>query len=441
VLAHRYREDEEKMRAILRLQDDRTAFSSYGFQGTGLQVYQYEGWHVPSGKGASAGRYVCAVGNCTLEDRIWDGGRRNKPPIANYQWSEPLAGFYGQGLAEQGKGIQSELNALIREIQNGHHLITGRWMVEANSKVVAAHINNDLSSILRYFGTKPEYVSPVIIQPEVYQHMIWLVSMYYQLAGINQQTAAAQKPAGIDSGEAQRVYADQQTETLLQKGKRYEAFVKECGQLVTDAAKELAEHGAYEVRAQNDDGFETINWAELDDPDGYELTVSATSSLPGTVSGKIDLAYDIMKLGVFDTGDMVDLMPMIGMPDVMQKSKLKRASYQLIFKRVGEMLRLGIPWEPTPFINVDEAIALTTAMYNLADSKNTAHKTVVPEAHMAVVRDFMVKLDDAKAKAAPPALPPAAMAPGQAGLLAPGSAAPAAGAAPAPSLPPVPQAA
>jgi hypothetical protein len=433
VLAHKYRKDEDKQKAILRLQDDRTAFSSYGFQGTGLQVYVYEGWHVPSGKDASDGRYVCAVGNCTLEDRIWDGGRDNKPPIANFQWSEPLAGYYGQGIAEQGKGIQSELNALARQIQNGHHLITGRWMVEANSKVISQHINNDLSSILRYYGVKPEYVLPVIIQPEIYQHMIWLVGEYYNLAALNQQSAQAQKPAGLDSGEAQRVYADQQTETLLDKGKRYEEFVKECGQLVTDAAQELAAHGTYEVRAQNDDGFETIDWAELDDPDGYQLTVSATSSLPGTISGKIDLAYDVMKLGVFDTGDMTDLMPMIGLPDVLQKSKLKRASYQNVFKHVGEMLRLGTPWMPTPLLNLDEAIALATAMYNLAESKG------VDDARLQLVRDFIDECVKLKPQA--PALPAAAMAPGQAGMMAPGSPGPAAGAPAAPPLPPVPQAA
>lgn len=429
VLAHRYRKDADKQERILRLSDDKTGPESNGFPCTALQVYQYEGWHTPSGPGATDGRYTCGVGDVTLVDRVWDGGRNGKPPIARYRWSEGLAGYYGQGIVEQGKAIQSEINVLVRQIQNGHHLIVGRWLVESGSKVIAAHINNDLSSILRYAGTKPEYLLPTIIAPEVYAHLWQLVAKYYELAGINQQSAQAQKPAGLDSGEAQRVYADQQTETLLEKGQRFEDFVKECGQLTTDAAKELADHGSYEVRAANDDGFETIDWKELDDPDGYELRVAPTSSLPGTPSGKIDLAYDLMKLGELDTGDVLDV---IGMPDILQKERLKRASYNLVFKKVGLMLRKGETWEPTPFLNQPESLALATAMLNLAESKG------VDDGRLQVVRDFLVKLDKLKPVAPPP---PMAMAPGAAGMMAAGAPGAAPGAAPAPPMPAVPQAA
>lgn len=430
-LAHLYKDDEEKREKILRLSDENRSYDSYGFQGEGFQVYQYEAWHKPSGKGCPDGRYVKCVGNVTLDDRPWDGGRCGKPPIASFRWSKSVAGWYGQGIAEQGRAIQSEINALIRQIQNGHHLITGQWLIEGNSQVKAAHINNDLSRLLRYQGVKPEYQVPVIISPEVYAHLWQLVAKYYELAGINQQTAQAQKPAGLDSGEAQRVYADQQTETLLEKGQRFEAFVQECGQLVTDAAKELAETGSYEVRAASDDAFETINWKDLDDPDGYECRVHPTSSLPGTPSGKIDLAYDLMKLGDFDTADVMEI---IGMPDMLQKTRLKMASRKLVEKRVGEMLRLGKPWSPTPFLNLDEAIAIARDMYNLADSKD------VPDSRLALVRDFITACVKEKPQAPPP--PPApAMAPGAAGVMAPGAAPVAAPPQAAPALPSVPQAA
>ncbi len=65
------------------------------------------------------------------------------------------------------------------------------------------------------------------------------------LKEMNQQSAQAQKPAGLDSGEAQRVYADQQTETLLEKGQRWEEFVRISGQQTEDAARTLAEKGAF----------------------------------------------------------------------------------------------------------------------------------------------------------------------------------------------------
>lgn len=412
VLAYQYREQPDKADRIEMLAADKSGNDNYGFQQRGLSVYLYEGWHRPSGREAGDGRYVKGVANVTLEDRPWDGGRNGRPNIASFQWSPSVGGYYGQGIAEQGRGIQSEINALVRQIQNGHHLITGRWLIEGNSKVIASHINNDLSSLLRYTGTKPEYFAPAIIAPEMYQHLWNLVQKYYELSGVNQQAAQAQKPVGVTSGEAQRVYAEQQTETLLEKGTRFEDFVKECGQLCVDAAKLLAEKGAYEVHAAADDGFETIDWKDVEDPDGFECTVEATNSLPGTVAGKLELGNDLLKLGEFDSADLFEI---IGLPDMLQKQKLKLSSRRLVEKKVGEMLREGKPWAPTPTINKDEAFAIARDMVNMAEAKDPPP----PEEHLQMVRDFMVALVDLRTLELPqPAAP--AMAPGAPGLMAPG---------------------
>lgn len=429
-LAWQYKDDEEKRQAILATSGEKDDDAEFGYQERACRVRKEEAWHAPSGKGATDGRHVICIGTKTLLDVPWDGGRRNKPEFAVFRWSLPTVGWYGQGLVEQGKAIQVEINKLVRQIQNGHHLITGRWLVEGNSKVIAAHINNDLASLLRYTGTRPEYIAPAIIAPEMYAHLWRLKQEYYELAGMSETLAASEKPQGLKSGEAQREYKDTQTETLLERGQRYEAFVQECGQLVTDAAKELAEDGAYEVRAMADDAFETIKWNELDDPDGYECRVSASSSLPGTTAAKVDLGYDLMKLGVYDSSDIAEL---IGMPDTLQKTRLKLASRKLVEKKVGEMLRLGKPYMPTPFLNLDEAIAISRDMHNLAESKDVA------DDRLQLVRDFLEACE--MMKPAMPAPPPQMMAPGQAGMMAPGAMGPAPGAPGAPPLPPVPQAA
>lgn len=391
---------------IERIEGERDDDAEFGYQQRSLRVSVYEGWHRSSGRGATDGRYVWCVRNVPIIDRAWDEHEEGNIPISRLCWSRAVVGWYGQGIVEQGKGIQREINKLVRQIQNGHHLITGKWVCPADAKVVATHINNDLSTILRYSGpTPPTYQAPTIIAPEMYQHLWNLCTRYYELASVNQQAAAAQVPAGMESGEAQRVYADQQTSTLLQRGRDHEDACKRDGQLVARAAKALANESVYEVRSTTDDGFETIDWAKLDDPDGYELRVTPTSQLPGTISEKIDLAYDLMKLGDIDN---VDVMEIIGMADILRTTQRKLAWMKRVEMDIGIILREGRPRIPDALIgNLVGAFALALSEYNRAITKN------VPDERLQLVRNYLVAL---KALIPPPPPPtPQAMAPGHAG--------------------------
>jgi hypothetical protein len=169
-----------------------------------------------------------------------------------------------------------------------------------------------------------------------------------------------------------------------------------------------------EVRAMQDDGFETVDWAKLDDPDGMELVCSPTSSLPGTISGKVDLAYDLMSIGDYDAADIEDI---VGMPDVFQRTQLKRASAKLVMKRVGKMLTEGEPWAPPSYINLPEAKILAQQMLCLAEERE------VDDERLQLVRDFLVEVGQRMNEGAPPPPPQAQMAPGGP-MLGPGAAAP-----------------
>lgn len=367
--------------------------AEFGYQQTVNRVMVEEAWHRPSGKGATDGRYVVGVENCTLIDRKID---EYCGELSWYRWGNPILGFYGQGLVELGSGLQAEINKLVRQIQNGHHLITGHYLVEMGSKVTLSHINNDLSTIIRYQGAAPMYQAPTIISPEVYQQLWALVGKYYELAGVNQQSASAQRPVGLDSGEAQRVYADQQTETLLEKGKRFEKVVQKDGLLIANAAKCLSKKGAYEVRTKADDGFQSIDWRELEDPDDFVTYVETTSALPGTLPGKLSTAQDLMQIGAFSPQDVVE---MVGMPDLMQIRKRKEASRKLVEKMVGRMLRGEGGYAPHPFLNLPEAVEIATEMRNQAELKE------VDETYLSQVQEFISQANRLL-KPPPPPMPP-----------------------------------
>ena len=426
--------DEEraaKARIVERLDAVRDSDSMVGYQQVGIRVRVEQGWRKPSSPGKNDGRYVVGVAGCTLIDRPW-GEEGDRWPFATFCWSEALLGFRGQGLVELGAPIQGAINRTVRQIDKGLHLITGRWLVNVGAKVRRSHINNDLGAILEYAGDPsmaPQYQVPSVIAPETYQYLWQLSAKYYELAGVNQQSASAQKPAGLDSGEAQRVYADQQTETLLEKGERYQQFILDCASLTAHAAKELAATAAYEVRSENDEGFDTINWKDIAEPDGYECRMAPISSLPGTPAAKIQLAYDLMKVGDFDAADVMEV---IGMPDVLQKTKMKQSSRKLVEKKVGQMLRDGTQYEAHAMLNIPEAIIIATQMYCLAESKDVA------DDRLQVVRDFIDSCKTQLKAAQPPPAPMLAPGAGQGPMLGPGQAgvAPPGGAPPGPPPPP-----
>lgn len=393
----------EKIEQLTGLRDDDAEF---GYQQVSDRVCVEEAWHRPSGRGAEDGRYVVAISNCTLIDRQikeWEN------EFSCYRWGDPILGFYGQGIVELGSGIQAEINKLVREIQTGHHLIKGHWMVETGSKLVLSHINNDLSSILKYTGTMPQYVAPQIISGEVYQHLWALVQKYYEIAGVNQQSASAQRPIGLDSGEAQRVYADQQTETLLEKGKRFEKVVEADGMLIAKAAKKLSKSSTYEVRTQADDGFEAIDWKELEDPNDFTMYVETTSALPGTLPGKLSTAQDMLQIGAFSPQDVLEA---VGMADVMQIRKRKESSRKLVEKMVGRMLRGEGAWAPHPYLNLAEAVEIATEMRNLAELRDTDGEN---DANISAVGDFIDKCN-AMLKPKTPPMPPPGMGAGPPGM-------------------------
>lgn len=440
VLLHRYAEDEYKASQIEKLQGDRDDDADSSYQTVLTRLRMEEAWHLPSGRGATDGRHVIGLSNVTLVDEPWEPPSYDLLwPFCEVTWSPNIVmtqatggGGFGQGLIELGSGIQADINKMVRAIQRGLHLITGHWLVDQNSKVISSHINNDLGAIVKYQGQAPIYQVPSVIAPETYQHLATQYGRYYELAGINQQTAQAQKPVGLSSGEAQRVYADQQTETLLEKGQRYEQYVRKGGALFSAAAKRIAKKHPYEVRAFADDVFQTIDWRTLDEPDGYMLRVSPTSSLPGTPAGKIDLAYDLLKIGDFDSSDLLEI---IGMPDITRATAMKLASRKLVEKKVGEMLRLGTPYEPHSLLNLDEAIVVARDACNVAEARG------VDDDLLQVVRDFIVACTTLKTKQQAPA--PQAIGPGGT-LMAPGAPPPiapmAAGRPPPPGAAPPPPA-
>lgn len=358
-----------------------------GYQTYADQILVTEGWHI--GEGDEKGRHIIAIEGACLLDEEWEG----PAPFSFFRWSKDTEGFFGVGLVEELQGIQAEINRLLLQIQKGHHLIAGHWMVQQGS-TITNQLNNDLASIIKYTGTQPTYQVPSIIAPEVYNHLWQLYAKAFEISGVSQLNATGQKPAGLNSGEAQRVYQDIQTERFLEVGQDYEEFVIEAARQVIRCAQRIG--GAYKVRAVNKNSIEYINWSDIDiDEESYVIRVYPTSLLPTTPAGKLSWAEDMIKSGVMDQDDVLDI---VDFPDTDAYKKRKLAPRRIIERNIRNMLVKGEYVSPEPFDNHELALKLTNEAYH------EARLDGVPDEKLALLRDYMAMTQDFMT---PPPMPPA----------------------------------
>lgn len=369
------------------------------------QVIVVEAWHLPSGPEAKDGKHIiaCSEGMLMSEDYT-----KKKFPFVFLHYSPRMLGFWGQGLAETLLGTQVEINKLLMTISSAINLVgVPRVFLEEGSKVVKAHLNNQIGSIVTFRGTKPIYEVAPCMAPEIYAQLQRLVDYAYQQSGISTLAASAQKPAGLDSGAAMREYDDLQSDRFAALSKRYDNAAIEAAYLITDIAKDIAERdGRYETVYPNKNSAKQIDLPDaklLQDP--FVIQCFDASSLPRDPAGRKQTVIEMTQAGMIT---MQEGRRLLDYPDLEQVDKLANAAEERILQVLDNIIEEGEYTPPDPFMDLGLAEQLVTQYYNLY----TQAKLEEEKAQM--LRDFFAQIQALKQAAMPPpqALPGAA--PGQA---------------------------
>jgi hypothetical protein len=326
------------------------------------QVMVVEGWRLPSGPDAGDGMHIISCSSGCLVDEEYT---KDKFPFAFLHYTPRLLGFFGQGLAEQLMGTQVEINKLLITISRSINLVgVPRVFVEDGSKVVKAHLNNEVGSIVTYRGTKPEYTVAPCVPVEMYSQLQRLVEYAYQQSGISALAAASQKPAGLDSGVALREYDDLQTDRFAALSKRYDNFFVDLAYLVIDMAKDIAERdGKYSTVYPNKNGTREIDLPKAGMlKDTYVIQCFDTSSLPRDPAGRLAKITEMIQSGMVTIQEGRRLLDY---PDLDQNEKLANASEERILKILDEIVDEGKYTPPDPFMNLELAKQLSNQYYNL----------------------------------------------------------------------------
>jgi len=366
------------------------------------QVMMVEGWHLASGPDASDGRHVIACSSGTLLDEKY---KKERFPFVFLQYAPRMLGFWGQGMAERLMGTQVEINKLLMTISNSINLVgVPRIFVEEGSKIVKAHLNNNVGSIVTYRGTPPQYTVAPCVPAEMYDQLQRLINYAYQQEGISQLAANSQKPAGLTSGTAMREYDDIQTDRFASLVKRYDNMFIDLAYQIIDLAKDIAERdGKYQTVYPNKNGTKEVDLPAADLIDNpFVIQCYDSSSLPRDPAARKQQVIEDMQAGLLDPDEGRRL---IEYPDLSQNEKLQNAAEERILKILDDIVEDGLYTPPDPFMNLQLGLKLVTEYYNLYAATN------LEEEKMQMLRDFFSQINVLIQAAKPPAPPQAPMQP------------------------------
>lgn len=363
-------------------------------------VEAVEGWHLPSGKDTKDGRHAIVINGVTLFCEPWE---EQFFPFAKFSMFPRLVGWYAQGIAEQLVGIQVQINKMLRDMQISDHLNSApAWLVENNSKIVSAHINNEIGHIIKYEGIPPELRVWATYHPQKAQQLENLFQKAYQLVGISEMSAQAEKPAGLNSGKALREFNDIESERFIQVGQRWEQFHMDIARLNVWKSRQIYKRQQdFKITTRSKKFIKTIKWAEVDmDDDKYQMQIFPTSSLPQTPAGRMQFVQEMMTSGLIDPDTGLELLDF---PDLDTNSNLKFAARNVARETVEMILDDGKYRAPEPFDDLKFLLMYAQMSYNYARIHNC------PEDKLELLRRLMGQakfmLDTAAASEAPPALP------------------------------------
>ena len=357
-----------------------------------------ESWHLRSGPDARDGVHCITINDTTLFSEKWE---HDWFPFARIQWTPRMYGYWGQGLAEQLQGTQLEINKLLHEVQRSLHLAgTFKILVEMGSKVQDAHINNEIGTLIKYSGTKPEYITPPVVQREIYEQISTLIERAYQQAGFSALSATSQKPAGLDSGEALRTYDDIETSRFTQTGRAYERLACDIGKMSIAIAADIAEKSGkgYRVRVPSSRYVESIDWDDIDlDADAFVMQCFPVSALPKDPAGRIQTIQDYAQAGWLTPRQARRLSEF---PDMEADTTLQNANEDWINKILDQIIDNGKYTPPEKYDDLDLAAEMALEQYQSGKCME-----LEPE-RLEMLRRFMKQIDALKLAAMPPAPPP-----------------------------------
>jgi hypothetical protein len=380
------------------------------------QIIISEGWHLPSGEDATDGRHTIVCTEGVLLDEVWV---HDYFPFEKLDYNANTVGYFSQGLAEILFPTQMEIyKMLIIASQSIEMTGVPKIIISELSKVLETAFNNNISSIIKVksMAEAPQFVNATSNNAEIYEYIKWLIENAYQISGISSLSANGTKPAGLNSGEAQREYMNIQSTRFSAMQKRYQEFYPGLATKMLDKAAEIhKKYGKYSTIYAGDDGTREIDFARLSLLKNTNvIRCYEESSLPKDPVGRQSKLSEMLAA---DEISKQEYRRLSRLPDLEQSDQLAIALEERILHDLDQIVEEGQKGYKAPdeFIldPTDLATQLTVQTYN----KYVV--TDMEEEKLQLFKDYFDAIQDLKQKAMPPPVQPAPAPQGQGPAVAP----------------------
>lgn len=343
-------------------------------------IMVFESWHLPSTKGAKDGKHTICIENATLEEEPYT---KDYFPFSIIRWSNPIIGWYGEGLASELVGIQFEINLLLLRIKQSQELMAvPRIFVESTSQVVGSHINDEIGSIVRYHGTPPQFVTAQAQNRETYDYLEYLYNKAFAIPGVSQLSATSKKPSGLDSAVALREYQDVETERFSLVADRYQELYLDIATKLIDLSRDCySTDKNLSVKVPGKEFIQTIKWKDVDlEDDQFEMTLYPTSLLPKSPEGQLQFTQELIQSGFIEKDEALSLL---NFPDLESFFSLRTAAIDDIKMLIENMLENGKYQAPEPYMDLVRAVQMTQSAYLRAKTRGAS------ESRLELLRNFI----------------------------------------------------
>lgn len=349
-----------------------------------------ESWHLPSGmdpetdQPADDGKHVIYIDNAVLnrdpKEQKW---KKMRFPFSVYRWKPAIYGWHGISLAQELIGSQVEMNHLLIMFQRAFRMMAAFRIWVETGTVPDQHFQDKIGTILHGpKGSKPPvFLTPQAMSDQYFKHFNDIKERAFEIARLSQQSAVGTRPAGIDSGEAQRVYHDIENEGFSYATKQYEDFRLDVVQNQIDCVRDIFQRDkGYKLTAPVSSSslpgtrfLRSIDWKDVNlKEEQYILRGYSTSSLPSTPAGKLATVQDLMRAGLID-GDTG--RKLLNFPDLAQVQSLLGAAEDWIMSQLDDIIENGQKAsfeqpQPHPYMLLALAQKLGVQEYALGAANN-----------------------------------------------------------------------
>jgi hypothetical protein len=381
--------DEEKQKWI----EEAAANAANQFQNieTVIDYVVYiESWHLANGKD-HPGRHVISVGDRVLldEEYPWDD---YSGCMAFFQYYQKPVGMMGRGIPETIQSGQYEINKILLAIQQAQELQARPVIITDNDAKISSDslLNNRIARLIKIkSGSRPpQFLTPVGMNAEVYQHLANWMNWCREEIGITQMSQSGATRQGIDSAVAMREQVDIESTRYVQVAKNWEKFFVDCAHIVMKLGKRAYdEDKTFSVRYYDKKYkvLREIPWTKIaPTEDGYVIQCDTVSAFPKSAAGRIQTVTDFISNNFISRERGLELLGVD--PDIQSEVELATSTLRLLEKHLSEAVEDGKYSHPTPFMNLKAAQLVAEQTVCMLEAQGC------PDDRLQLVRQYVTEI-------------------------------------------------